>query len=74
MIFITQEDVLRRGKTIYTIHKYIDGDIEALERLNVPRFKKFSLNAASNLRSVFLTFKHVKYGSDMFFRTCKDVE
>ena len=29
VIFITQEDVLRRGKTIYTIHKYIDDDLEA---------------------------------------------
>ena len=29
VIFITQEDVLGRGKTIYTIHKYIDDDLEA---------------------------------------------
>ncbi len=31
VIFITQEDVLRRGKTIYTIHKYIDGDLEVFD-------------------------------------------
>ena len=31
VIFITQEDVLKRGKTIYTIHKYIDGDLEAFD-------------------------------------------
>lgn len=29
VIFITQEDVLKHGKTIYTIHKYVDGDFEA---------------------------------------------
>ena len=28
VIFITQEDVLKRGKTVYTIHKYIDGELE----------------------------------------------
>ena len=28
VIFITQEDVLKHGKTIYTIHKYIDDDLE----------------------------------------------
>lgn len=27
VIFITREDVLGRGKLIYTIHKYIDGDL-----------------------------------------------
>ena len=31
VIFITQEDILKRGKTIYTIHKYIDGDLEAFD-------------------------------------------
>ena len=31
VIFITQEDVLKRGKTIYTIHKYIDGDLEEFD-------------------------------------------
>ena len=31
VIFITQEDVLKRGKTIYTIHKYIDEDLEAFD-------------------------------------------
>ena len=31
MIFITQEDVLKRGRTIYTIHKYIDEDLEAFD-------------------------------------------
>ena len=31
VIFITQKDVLRRGKTIYTIHKYIDGDPEVFD-------------------------------------------
>ena len=27
VIFITQEDVLKCEKTVYTIHKYIDGDL-----------------------------------------------
>ena len=31
VIFITLEDVLKRGKTIYTIHRYIDDDFEAFD-------------------------------------------
>ena len=43
VVFITQEDVLRRGKTIYTIHKYIDGDLEAFDDGSHTESVKFSV-------------------------------
>ena len=43
------------------------------EQFNVPRLKKFSLNAAPKFRSLFLAFKHVKNGDDVLFRTSKNI-
>lgn len=31
VIFITEEDVLKRGKSVYTIHKYIDGELDLVD-------------------------------------------
>ena len=47
--------------------------LDLLEQVNVPRLKEFSLDPACKLWPVLLAFKHVKNGSDMFFRTNKDV-
>ena len=36
------------------------------EQVDVPRFEKFSLNAAPEVRPVLLTFEHIEDSADMF--------
>ena len=43
--------------------------LDLLEQVDVPRLKEFSLNTACKFWPVLLEFKHIKNGSDMFFRT-----
>ena len=47
--------------------------LNLLEQVDVPRLKEFSLNTACKFWSVLLTFKHIKNGSDMSFRTSEDI-
>lgn len=43
------------------------------KQFDAPRLKEFSLNTARKFWPVFLAFKHIKNGSDMFFRTSEDI-
>ena len=43
--------------------------LNLLKQVDVPRLKEFSLNTACKFWPVLLEFKHIKNGSDMFFRT-----
>ena len=47
--------------------------LNLLEQVDVPRFEEFSLNAAPELWPLFLAFKHIKNGSDMFFRASEQI-
>ena len=48
--------------------------LDLLEEFNVPRFEKFSLNAAPEVRPVLLTFEHVEDGANVFLRATEQVE
>ena len=43
------------------------------EQVDVPRFEKFSLNAAPEVWPVLLAFEHIKDGTNVFLRTTEQV-
>ncbi len=48
--------------------------IDFPEQFDVPRLEKFSLNAAPKVRSVLLTFEHIKDSANVSIRTTEQVE
>ena len=43
------------------------------EQVDMPSLEKFSLNAASKFRSMFLTFEHVEDSADVFLRATEQI-
>ena len=47
--------------------------LDLLEEFNVPRFEKFSLNAAPEVWPVLLTFEHVEDSANVFLRATEQI-
>ena len=47
--------------------------LNLLEQVNVPRLEEFCLNTAPEVRPIFLTFEHVKDGTNVFLRATEQM-